>query len=500
MNGMTTRLLAVAALLAAACHGGSGKEAPRARDVEVTRLVTTWDASGAKEIAADSAVTAVAALVADEAGNVQRIEGLPTSGGHWRIPAVPAGTYTVELRTTGTPPVTYYVSSADALDLGIDRLGRRPTYATASTPVTFTLGGLAPWSDGDLLQLSASDAWLWQEFYPASLAGGDVAAAEVLDFAGDEKSVYGTAWRTPLLAAGDELWVVQLRPQALEGLPSGYATAVAAGAVSGTATPDGEATALPVALASPSSSGTFAIDWRTSQFAALMTGEATQHGLYVSAAPAPLTYPSPVLDGMTMDLLEAVVDDADIQTASGDLSLGTVAYGRFLPGAYHEFRAASAWSFVRRTVPGTAAEGWLSETIDTWEAMAATATPIAPRVGPARNVSIGGRPATAPLTAVGPAPSITWLGTVFGTVRQYELVVHEIAPSPSDETRAITTPVARIVTAATSAKLPVGVLQTGHAYVLEIRARSSPGEYDRAPERMGLPFGQARSFTETFTP
>ncbi|HYG69039.1 MAG TPA: hypothetical protein VD838_15325, partial [Anaeromyxobacteraceae bacterium] len=328
---------ALAAAVALACSGGSD-DPPR---VTVTRQITTWNGAGAKATAPDDEVQSIAAIVAG-AGGTTRLEGTPTSPGVWRIADVPEGPYLLEVKLATSAAPTWYATSADRVDLGVDRLGEAPVHATASTPVTFELEGLRPVGDADTIQLYSADAGLWQRLSPASLSGGATGGAETFDFFGDDKSIFGTAWTTPLLDATDELWVVQSRSGFDFALPSGYETGVAFGKTRGTATPDGDATTLEVTLEPVTTTGTLTADWKTSAFEALIEGaEQPEHHLYVSAVPVPLGHPTAALSGMSIDLLETWIAPDAITTATGDLAIEALEYGRFLPSTFRELRFAS---------------------------------------------------------------------------------------------------------------------------------------------------------------
>ncbi len=165
----------------------------------------------------------IRAFVPDAAapGGFIPIDGTGDATGHFTIPTAPAGDYLLELTRPGAPPALFAVDRLD-LDAGYVTVGRPgATPATTTTPVTFTLDGLSPWRATDRLRATSYGAGTDLDPEPSAGRYRDLPGA------GSTRVVMTSVdWLTGtvpdpggaparLVAAGDDLWIVHTRGEAI---------------------------------------------------------------------------------------------------------------------------------------------------------------------------------------------------------------------------------------------------------------------------------------------
>ncbi|HTT71008.1 MAG TPA: hypothetical protein VMG32_07260 [Anaeromyxobacteraceae bacterium] len=485
--------------------------------VSGTRLVTTWPDTGpscsgatcppASDVAAlpPPSPVSVQALVPDGRGGLVAYPGTFSAPGTFAIASVPAGSYLLEF-VDGTGFVTLVDTSATALDLGLDLAGRSPlVLPTASTPVTVNLAGLTAWAAGDEVQITSSNADVFDVLAPSPVpAAGDTTASAVDDWFASSDGL-----PLPLLAAGDVLYVHQLATLADASSQLSYLSASAFTSFSGLSLASGVAATLPAALAAPISTGSLAGGtWSRSAFEAalpamgpLASAAAVPHLLLVGASPHPLGAAGP-LARAEPDLL---VLESPLGGTSADPLLGALSYGRFLdPTLWNEWRQVTFTALVSYTAAG--ATSALAEPVVIGRREPTSPSPttsLAPTLTPVESPTLtpaGGTAASlfSALTGVGLTPTLAWSAPSTGSPSSYAVDLFALAAVGG---ATVATPVLTYLTSSTSVTLPPGVLASGNTYFARITARTIPGDpFATAPLRRLDTAAFASALTATFAP
>lgn len=473
------------ATLLAACGGGT-----KAREVEVRRLLTSWAENGTTVSAADPDVLGISLLQDDGAGGVTRTVAHAGGSPGVYLASPATGPYWAEV-SFADGHKSYVRASADRLDLGQDRAGRADrVVASAQTDVTLTLSGLEAWLPGDEIRLASWGAQSSADLFPP-FGQGDQQASHTFDWA----TTMGV-----LLTPADLLSVAQYRFSVAESNTAfSYLEVLAATSVGGLAMTSGAPQVITPAVTLIPEANTLALDWRRNQledaaapYSPSTAGLAHRVGLY--AIPAPLTAPSP-LGAVPVTLIEAT-DLAE----SEDIDVALITYGRFLPAAWHEYRETAFETPVERFAPlATAPLLGARQRVISREAMPATG-PAAALVGAVLAPTLDGLDALATHFGVRLTPTLAWAAAILpaGVVpTSYSVAVHELTEVNQETSGRL---VADFSLAGTSLSMPAGLLQAGRTYVAVITARVSPGEAGGAsPYRVGVPYGEASLWTETFT-
>ena len=485
------------AVVVVASDGAAGSPAPvevtlqvvpsQTRSVNVAAVDTYHDvgATGATSTDVPQAITRIRAL--SGGGAVTAIPG--AEAGQWTLTGVPAGPYVLEVDENGA--LSYFFTSADAIDIGRD-FGGRPgvVAATAPTPVSLALSGLDPWdAANDALQLTSTGARLWTP-HAATTIGASVTSctAEPVDWDG-----------LPLLAASDTLQVLQVRTVPTSA-GDAYDRVVAAAAISPPALANGAAASISASLA-PVTEAELVADWRTSQFAALYpAASAPACSLSVWAWNVSLDAPGILYaDAGILHLLDLVTAPGGPSADRSYIGAQALGYGQVLPEGYAAFRLAGVSIDAPRLAPGATEPVPLRAQAVRGDPLAALpATPIVPVVGPVGSPRVGGLDATVPEAPVGTGPTLTWTAPAVGVASSYRVALFRL-DVVSGATQAIE--VTDFITAATGLVVPEGILEPGKWYVAEISAVASPGDaVETSPARRSMPFASASVVTERFGP
>lgn len=463
-------------LAAAACSGGSSG------DVTGTFVDTYWLDSGAK-VDVVPAGAAIRALVPDAPGAYKEYPGTVAASGSFVIPGVPKGTFFVEMRGGSMAPGLGEPTARTGLDAGRDVVGRSDVVAAvAPTTLQANVTGVDQWQTTDSMAILSSGANL------ALASGGSILPASATAGAAD----FGLIYRN-LPQPADTVYVYQLRTTAVAA-PASLRVATVAGSFTGQAVVDGGLTAVPVALSAAPPTGSLAVDWKTSQFEVYKAqmapaGSTFIHELAVDVVPHS-TEPMPALSSAAT-LLQLAVPDG-----TGDLALGSLSYGQFLPPLWKEARRARYWGYSWVTMPGaTGMVGFVASVMVRDPQPASGA--IVPRVSPPQNPTVNGLDALQPQTGVGLTPTLAWSAPALGTPTDYTLnfmslkvVGTTIAVAPAYTMRVLGTKVT----------VPPGVLETGSTYVVFLTARIRPASVALAARRAALPDASGGAVLAKFTP
>jgi len=480
------------------------------RTVTGTRLVTYWPDAGAQPgvAAPDVAVAHVNAIV--PAGGVS-YAGTFTAGGSFSIPNVPTGNYVLQF-VDANGMMTFVDTSASTIDLGYDALGRSGLVrSTDSTPVTFNLSGFTTWSAGDQIQITASNADVWDSLNTGAVVAGATTATMLEDW------FASNAARSPLnlLAAADGLYVHQLHTGSftIGTTPHSYqaATNATSPALTGIALTDKTAATITPTLAPAAQTGNITVNWSLSQFEPfltkmnpLATTDPSAHSLVVGANAFSLTAAGPVAHA-TPCLFSLRVPRLTV-----DLNYATpLSYGHFttsITPPWNEWRGVEFTGHVSYTAPGalTALDERVS--VGRREPMSpAPPTPIVPTLGPVLSPTLTSTAGLAnnafsTLTGMGLTPSISWAAPATGVPTSYTVdIIRLYVPAATTVSAGVR--VASWSTSNTGIALPPGVLTAGNTYYARITANLvSPDAFSTAPFRKVNVYAWASTLTGTFAP
>ncbi len=441
--------------------------------------------------AADHPVTSanIAALVPDGSGGTVTIQATSNGDGTFTIAGVPSGRY---LLRVGASHVDTTASTIDVSSYGAYRSPLVQT--TVSTPVTFSLSGLLPWSNAtDNLQYFVNDVGMWDWKAATSITDGATSTAgELYDWFNG--STYGAAFSEVL--ATDRIWIGHFRSSPVAGTPYQLWTNVAIGSTTGYAVTNGIPTTIPVSLAPVQGTSTFSVDWKASQFAAVVHSAEQLEPRYtytLHASPAQL-FPV-VQGGGTLDLVAVQSTTA----GSPDLVTGPLPYGDVAPAGYIPRENATYEFYARRFAPGAVTGNWflLYSAIDRRPYQ--SGVPFVPLVGDVGAVQIAGLDATVAQTGVGSTPVLSWSSPATGSADAYWVRLFRLTKSPTNGTTR--TQVANFTTNRPQVQFPPGLLVTGQTYVAIVRAIHDPAfAAETAPFVNHAGAGYAEFLTATFSP
>ncbi len=478
------------------------------RTVTGTRLVTYWPDTGALPPVAAPDVTGALVNATPSAGGGTYV-GTFAVDGSFSIPNVPTGNYRLQF-TDANGMSSFVDASASVLDLGYDALGRGGTVpATGATPVTFNLSGLTAWSSGDQIQITASNADVWDVLNLGTVVVGATAVTVPEDW------FASTSARRPLnlLAAADGLYALQLHTSSVTigTTPRSYQAAsnATSPAVTGNALTDKTAATITATLLAAAQTGSITINWSLSWFEPFLaqmnpgaTTDASAHSLVVGANAFPLTAAGPVAHGTpSLFVLQ-------LPTLTGDLNSATpLPYGHFTTGIappWNEWRGVDFTGHVSYTALGAATPLDERVSMGRREPMSSvTPGPIVPTLSPVLSPTLTStaglaNSAFSTLTGMGLTPSISWAAPAIGIPTSYTVEIYRLSAAT---TVSASVRVASWSTSNTSIALPLGVLLAGNTYYARITANLvSPDTFSTAPFRKINVSDWAGTLTGTFAP
>lgn len=490
MNTPWRRCLVEASVLSllVAC-GGSPPPAPTQR-ITGSRRVTVWSDTGKSGPWPTIDTRAPATVVARTLDGKSPVTASFDSSGAFQIDGAPTGPYLLEFNP-GSGARRFFRTESTVVDLGGDLLGRLDVRSpTQPTQVTFAVSGLFPADPGDLVEITCSNASVWERIAPQqTLSAGATSAS--LPFA-------WAARPTQLVSgpSGDVLYVHQLSTQSDLATGLTYQMARTWAGEPSLSIVDGLNQTVPVTLAPVSSSGRLAVSWRPSKFEASLpdwpaASEVRQHGLYVEGIAWGLDLgPDPRVGNPDLLILQAGPGTPD--------ALLDLVYGRFLPSLWKE--RLQAVMAVREQFPFQGGTIFYSVAMAIQASMDALPSELGPTVGPPRSPRIGDQDATQVRAGVGTGPTISWSAPRIGTPDYY---VVDLARLTINGSQISFTEVAQFHTTETRAQFPEGTLTGGTqvvAFVTAIREPTSHFATAPAPYRRHFPRDVAQTATAPFSP
>lgn len=440
--------------------------------------VRTWISASARvDEKLDFSADTVKALV-DTGASYTAIDGHAGGAlGTFEIDDVPNGEYVLYADTGDAASDVYVVTSTNTPDLGTS-FGGRPiaqrTQVTSPTALNLDLANMVPWSEGDQLELFATEADDWHfglHFYAPALAIGDAAAAVSFDLRDAGNPLFGASAIDG--TAGDRVIVAQLAERTSANSWT-YSSLSRIKQLDPFDLPNGGTYSAAVTLDDVALDKSVAIDWRGTQFAAELAIDDNPAGETTCLACGGMVgvlgqagYASDGFYTANADLL--LVYD---QAAGGtDIDSGTMTYGSTssLPGRWGELFLARYRRRLRLRLPDTSAGvllfagyNWVT-TVDT-----GTTTTLAPRLTQPDEVTVDEIDAFTGSATISATPTVSWRPPRIGSPDLYEINVLELGVGGNNNTTR--RPVARIVTPHTSFRFPSGIIDTTKAYAFGILA------------------------------
>jgi hypothetical protein len=448
-----------------------GTDATPGADIVGTAVIHHVTESGTVDTAIDLVQHPVVAYFEDSPGHFLSYAATASPGG-FTISGLPAGPFVLEIgRSVIVGGTAYIETSQRTIDASWSEVGRIDgVEASGTTELGGILSGLESWQTGD--QLIATCGNLPRINVQSAMPAPDVGST--MYTSGELGALMLSATTTmPLIdgSKGDQVWVAQAR---VANYNAGeYGRIVKAVSSTSLEEQDVVGTALVATLADvPQTSATFT--WQASQFGAVATGLAVDEK-YVSqswgasAALVPNEYAVGLFAYTTMD-------------ASAADATPTVAYGDPYPASWTRLAYASGFAKSTALQPAT----WMvAEPLASLDG-----STLAPVVGPATALEVGGMAATNPLIGVGTSPIVSWTAPATGTPTSYEVVV------ANDDGKTAT-----IMTKSISVTIPPGMVASGHQFEVTVRAHAdATRDPELAPFALDTTFAYVDTTSVMLTP
>jgi hypothetical protein len=262
---------------------------------------------------------------------------------------------------------------------------------------------------------------------------------------------------------------------------------------------DGSGTVIGGVFTSPATTNVSAVYKRSefmayrSQLNPVRTQKSAGMGFEMMPGATQYGYP-----GSSMDNFWTNNSDKNVLT---DVNLGSVAVPT-LPVGFQRIACARERYFVDLKAPSATSAWSLKGQIITFQlTMPSAASPLRPLVSPVKSPTINGNNLFNNQTGVTLTPTLAWTAPDKGTPQAYIVYIYKLtnASGITDGER-----VGRLYLPGTmtSVQLPAGILETGQAYCVQIRAYAQSG-YDptTAPFKSGrFPYGYAEQISNVFQP
>ena len=461
-----------------------------------TAIFTYLTATGAMNVPQD--ITGLAeAVVVDASGTATTIPVVGAADGTFTI-AVPGtvASYFFHL----LPLDRWVLTSSRVLDVGSDFAGRADVMPpTMPTNVSLNATGLAAWTDADAIEIFSPDTGgLFSSAY-GPWAGGDPANGDtMLSGALADWSDNGL----PLTTGSDALYLWQLHAATSA---SGADYTMVARSYTGTAPTlvDGVDGRIPAsgtaALTTPPTTISATLDFHATAFEALRSAV---NPTAIAAAPGTNGLAIDIERSLTSHGLYGAAPDLliySVTTGAGatDANLGSVSIPNPFPSAWEAFLGVTWFDRVPYTLPGATSATRIRALNAVLEPLSAVTGAIVPRLSPPTAFHVNGtHDAFVDQTGVTTTPTLSWSAGTTGTPLYYLVHVYELmqAAGATQQSQGPT-----FQTTQTTLTIPMGVLETGHTYVVAIEAMGGSGG-DAHPFRRPLPEYHATALSGILTP
>jgi hypothetical protein len=430
-----------------------------------TWIDTYYLASGPMNVSACG--NAPSALVVDpNTASVASYSGACNGDGSFVV-HTPPGVTSYYLRAQGE----LFATSAHAgLDLGTDQLGRPDVTAAPGVTLSLAMTNMSAWALGDVVMAWSANVAFYESLVFTSGTPG----------AGDTTLTASAPWFGYKIdgSKSDVLQLFQLgRHQTAGGLA--YLTLDQAYDVAPFTMMNNQPAQVPV-------TGTAAFVAPTQSSAILAIDAGSYDGLAASAAPSPSSHTigATIYAAVTQDVIPSppMFTFSRDSTAATTLDFGNLHFGDPYPAAWQ--RRVSVVESFAQSYTFNGATSSLTAQVTTQLPIADTQSgPVVAQLGPPTGVMIDGVSAFT-ATTISMSPAISWSPPALGTPTDYELMIYEVRVNGS---LLDFTPVVRVVTEATSVRVPQGNLLPQRQYVVAVRAEHHVGiDVTLTPFRAGM--------------
>ena len=409
-----------------------------------------------------------------------------TGAGSFEVATLPAGDRYVRYSLLGDAP-SYVVTTSDALDLGMTRLGRPDiVHAKPGTELVLDVTGLESWQAGDGLDLYSVGSSAMGFDLPGK-SGAPVANDTALNAF---TLAYAAGAQGYLIdgAKGDRAYLTQRAVRTFAGGGT-YDTLTEAFALPAFTMTDAKATTVSGAF-TPVTQSSIDIDWKASRFDA-----------EVAAGNPAAVFSSRSLGGSaqrevdrgfyagTPDVFRYVPDQGTDQ-------VGTFGYGNPFPAAFGLVVSAGVTFTRDYTLPGTTPLT-LVPFADTM-VKGSSAVTLEPLVGPVKNFQIAGKDALVDEDAVGVTPTVTFDAPTTGTPGGYLIYISRLFDDGGATNRILA---GSVVTTTRKVVVPPGILSAGNSYVVSVTSVVRGNvDLNRQPLATAYPLGRASVLSGIVTP
>lgn len=460
-------VLALAVSMAACSDDGDGDtvdagmtDAAVATSTVTGRVMTSHvTRNGTETVPVDLAANLdVTLMTVDADGVFTNHAGTGTADGTFEFADVPEG------MTYVRRGIMHFYTDQRTFDLSESWAYRaNATASTQATILDLEVDGLAPWTDGHSMQMSASgtDSWI-----PLPLAHVPANGETTLSTAMDYHAVGNGSFLIDA-AQGDKTWFSQLASQTVPDTSSTYSTVVKALNVPNLTVQDGQTTNIAGTFQDVPQDISVDVDWRGAMFAEMspqmIPGTETvgsQRLILVGAA--------------RLSALEAEVPSAgadllvvNLTPLDEDIAL-TVSMGNPFPEDWH-LSGVIVWTALTTVDDGVGGTLTLSASYIVQDTLNGVfGGPIQPTVAPVQDLRIDGLDADVMQTDLPESPELSWSPPAQGPVDFYEVNVQRLQPGGNEQ-------IARLRTFGTSIRIPPGIMEVGERYAFEVRTWVEPG-------------------------
>ncbi|HET7504192.1 MAG TPA: hypothetical protein VFK02_24395 [Kofleriaceae bacterium] len=290
-------------------------------------------------------------------------------------------------------------------------------------------------------------------------------------------------------AQGDELWILQLRQDTVDGVTYQHYERVLRDAAIEQS--PGTTTDTSGTFIAPSAEQ-LDLDVRMSQFAAAAGVTADQLGAKVDVVYQ--SFGMPRTFGTVGEL--RVLASLDLSRLTQDTVI-SLPYGNPFPASFATYVELKA-NLPQKdyALPGTLPlllGGGLSLEAPIGEAEAA---PLVPRIGPVHDLLVDGAPPS-PAAHASQTPTLAWQAPTLGTPTGYVVDVFALTVAQGSLFTSLDH-VARLFTTEASVQVPPGAVQAGGTFVYQVTALSGGIDVRAAPHRVTGAYGTSRTLSDPF--
>ncbi len=480
---VTAATLSGCALLDATGGGGGGGFLPAQCGQEKTgvtgkRWAIGLTSRGEEKIPDDLSDDLIAAYVPLPGGGHQMISGYGTEGGTFSIPEVPPGPFILRWNNY------FFATECHEVDLSTHFSGNPEIYLTTEGPrVSIEVGGLAPWTSNDQIQLVSASTGLIENDISHLLSPSPEPGSSSLSSAFTYSSLDRPWYIDP--EAGDDFAIGQLSAVFEGGMQGRALTRVLR--TEGFAIP-GEAY-LSGFLEPVPRSQEVKMTWRRSEFAR-QSAAVSPSAIHASD----VVYVGGIPGGTSKAFFDRA---ADLLVAQFTPSIGdqkhTLKYGNPYDGLEPFVQVQSLFE-VTLPVPSSMGGGNVISrgAVFIEDAARSFGGDVEPLVGPVSNPQVDGIPFYGS-GSIRSSPTFSWSEPQDGEATAYSMAVFRVAGGTLQH-------FATVYTEGTSVQLPIGILQSGETYHFRLRAEYAPRRRRvQRPFQNQFPSGVADALSGVFT-